>query len=507
MGLFQALRKSLARRGVRLPAPYPYTDRALKGALMATLATTLLVLLGYGAWRTAAHTARTVQRRVFLTKESAVSVWAFLNRKSEEAAAKLFPGYLPPPPASLESILPPGSHLGNMTRAPIRRDALPYGEGTGTLTDAARQVDFALLQTVLRLGLDRGRVLLLSSDYLTRGKDIYHLQRMRIYLPPLGKEASPPSSPAGGETDVKGPPEPVFRFMNALAESLDAWADRAVLTESPGKLTLAVKGVLTHEIWIETTDKSFPILPPTDSAPRLTLVLDAMGADEAFTERALALGLPLTVAVLPFARDAAATAQAAHAAGQEILVDVPLESRQSPFVKAGPGEITTAMSEEDMRILLDDALRHVPYAVGASNHMGSRLTGDRAASRRFCEILARSGLYVLDDRTHEESLLYAEARRRGLPAWRRTLRLNDGPPSESAVLANLKKAEQAARAEGHAVVIGNPDPQTLAALKRWSEERDKAIRLVPLRLQPLEEETLTPDDVPAPTEETPPSVH
>lgn len=505
MGLFQALRKSLALRGIRLPAPYPYTARALKGALMATLATAVLVLLGYGAWQTGAQTVRTVQRRAFLTKESAVGVSAFLSRKSEEAAAKLFPGHVPPSPASLESVLPPGSHLGNLMRAPIRRDALPYGEGTGTLTDAARQVDFALLQTVLRLGLDKGRVLLLSSDYRSRGRDTYHLQRMRIYLPPLEKAAKP-SSPASGETEVKGPPEPVFRFMNALAESLDAWADRTVLTESPGKLTLAVKGVLTHEIWLETTDSAF-LLPPADSAPRLTLVLDEMGADKAFAERALALGVPISVAVLPFARDAAATAQAAHEAGQEVLVDVPLESRQSPFVKAGPGEITTAMSEEDMRILLDDALRHVPYAVGASNHMGSRLTTDRAACRRFCEILARSGLYVLDDRTHEESLLYAEARRRGLPAWRRTLRLNDGPPSEAAVLANLKKAEQTARAKGHAVVIGNPDPQTLAALKRWSEERDNAIRLVPLRLQPLEEETLTPDDIPAPTEETPPSAH
>ena len=44
----------------------------------------------------------------------------------------------------------------------IRQNTLPYQEGSGTLTDAARQIDFALLQTVLRLKLDKGRILLLD---------------------------------------------------------------------------------------------------------------------------------------------------------------------------------------------------------------------------------------------------------------------------------------------------------------------------------------------------------
>ena len=233
--------------------------------------------------------------------------------------------------------------------------------------------------------------------------------------------------------------------------------------------------------------------------------MNELGGDKAVTASLLALKLPITFSVLPFAKDAAATATAAHEAGQEVLVDMPMETMQSPFVKAGPGEITTKMSEEDMRILMDDALGHVPYATGASNFMGSRLTTDTAATRRFCEILARSGLYVLDDVTHQESILYAEARRRGLPTWRRALTLNDGPKTEGAVLADLKKAEETARAKGHAVVIATPDPRVLAALKRWSQERDKDIRLVPLRLQPVEEETFASEDIPSERQDDPTS--
>ena len=117
----------------------------------------------------------------------------------------------------------------------------------------------------MRLKLDKGRILLLTSDYRTQGKDIYHLQRMRIYLPPVVQDPAQQAprnengnAPSAETGDVKGPPEPVFRFLNALAESLDTWADRAVLTESPGKLTLATKGVLTHEIWFEATTDAFP---------------------------------------------------------------------------------------------------------------------------------------------------------------------------------------------------------------------------------------------------------
>ncbi|MFQ8735154.1 MAG: divergent polysaccharide deacetylase family protein [Bilophila wadsworthia] len=103
-----------------------------------------------------------------------------------------------------------------------------------------------------------------------------------------------------------------------------------MLTESPGKLPLATKGVLTHEIWFEATTDAFPILPPTDKAPRLTIVMNELGGDKAVTASLLALKLPITFSVLPFAKDAAATATAAHEAGQEVLVDMPMETMQCP---------------------------------------------------------------------------------------------------------------------------------------------------------------------------------
>ncbi|MFR0876047.1 MAG: hypothetical protein ACLSHC_16775 [Bilophila wadsworthia] len=110
-------------------------------------------------------------------------------------------------------------------------------------------------------------------------------------------------------------------------------------------------------------------------------------------------------------------------------------------------------------------------------------------------------LYVLDDVTHQESI-YTRRREARLPAAQGTT-LNDGQ-TEGAVLADLKGgrngAGQRAR-RGHS----HPAPHVLAALKRWSQERDKDIRLVPLRLQPVEEETFASEDIPSERQDDPTS--
>ena len=185
MEWFPALRKRLAARGVHLPDPYPYTARTFKGSVLATLLAAILFLIAYAVWEAASYTARNVQRTAFMTIETTAATSRLVTEKAGQAVEALFPKPAPVTEASLESILPPGSHLGNQMKDAIRQNTLPYQEGSGTLTDAARQIDFALLQTVLRLKLDKGRILLLTSDYRTQGKDIYHLQRMRIYLPPV----------------------------------------------------------------------------------------------------------------------------------------------------------------------------------------------------------------------------------------------------------------------------------------------------------------------------------
>lgn len=73
------------------------------------------------------------------------------------------------------------------------------------------------------------------------------------------------------------------------------------------------------------------------------------------------------------------------------------------------------------------------------------------------------------------------------------------------MLADLKKAEETARAKGHAVVIATPAPHVLTGAQAVVAERDKDIRLVPLRLQPVEEETFASEDIPSERQDDPTS--
>ena len=135
MEWFPALRKRLAARGVHLPDPYPYTARTFKGSVLATLLAAILFLIAYAVWEAASYTARSVQRTAFMTIETTAATSRLVTEKAGQAVEALFPKPAPITEASLESVLPPGSHLGNQMKDAIRQNTLPYQEGSGTLTD------------------------------------------------------------------------------------------------------------------------------------------------------------------------------------------------------------------------------------------------------------------------------------------------------------------------------------------------------------------------------------
>lgn len=466
---FSKLREILVAQGIPLPKPYPHTARTLKGSALAALLAGAVLGLGLFAYSSLVLLAGSVLNATHYASETIAS------KKPNEAETSTALPVSPSPSSSPEetppipapetqpvqavSVLEPDSHLGQQVRLKMQKSALPYREhGDLSLTDAARQVDFALLQTLLRLDLERGRFLFLTSDYKSRGKDVYHLQRMRLFLR-----------------------KSTEHFIETLEENMDVWAERGIVTrEAPNKITLAVEGVITHELWVDTAGDEF-LLPPQGSGPRLTIVIDDLGENRKAVQSLLELNIPVTCAIWPFSRFAEETAQAAHKAGREVLIHQPMEPMQAPFVKAGPDALTLSMSRETLISTLKASILKVPHASGLNNHMGSRLTRNQQASSVVVETLGPSGLFALDSLTTPDSVFYREARKKGLLAYRRAVFLDDGPRTVQSVLRELKRAEQIAHAKGQAIVIGHPHPETIKALQQWTAEREPNIHIVPLR--------------------------
>jgi polysaccharide deacetylase 2 family uncharacterized protein YibQ len=107
---------------------------------------------------------------------------------------------------------------------------------------------------------------------------------------------------------------------------------------------------------------------------------------------------------------------------------------------------------------------HVPAAVGVNNHMGSRLTTDRAAMDTVMAVLAERGLFFLDSRTAAQTVAERAALDAGVPAIARRVFL-DEDKSEAAIEAALGRAAELARTEP-IVAIGHPSPELVAVLER-----------------------------------------
>lgn len=218
------------------------------------------------------------------------------------------------------------------------------------------------------------------------------------------------------------------------------------------------------------------VVPPDRKL--IAIIIDDVGIDRARSNRAAALPAPLTLAFLPYARNFEAQMTAARDRGHEILVHIPMQP--SGAEDPGPGALTLALGDAEIRRRLAAALDRADLAVGINNHMGSRFTIEREGMQPVLDELKARGLLFLDSRTAGATVGPAMAHDMDVPYAVRDVFL-DNDPSPDAVRARLAETESAARRQGYAVAIGHPHDGTLEALGTWlSEVGGRGFALVPI---------------------------
>ena len=198
------------------------------------------------------------------------------------------------------------------------------------------------------------------------------------------------------------------------------------------------------------------------SGARVALVVSDVGREPGLLEALLALDEHVTFAVAADAPHAARVARRLVASEREVVAHLPMEPAP-PQQPDSLDFITTAMDPAEVGPKVDALLDRVPGAVGASNHLGSRLTTSRPHMSAVHERLKARSLYFLDNRASPASVAEPTARAVGVRTVLRTHFLDAGADLD----ARLKSIEAALVLEGRAVVVAPPAPDTLVALQGW----------------------------------------
>ncbi|MEW6363711.1 MAG: divergent polysaccharide deacetylase family protein [Acidobacteriota bacterium] len=205
---------------------------------------------------------------------------------------------------------------------------------------------------------------------------------------------------------------------------------------------------------------------------RAAIIIDDAGFNLALARAFVQLRAPIAVSVLPYLPDSVGCAEAAHDAGKEVMVHLPMEPWNYPTEDPGPGAIFRSMTSEEARRATLNAIEAVPFAVGMNNHMGSRVTTYPRLMEVVLRVAKDQGIFFVDSRTTTTSKGLEIARRIGVRSASRQVFVDDIFDSYY-IGKMIEQLFATARRDGQAIAIGHMNPVTLEALRAnlWKAER------------------------------------
>ena len=221
----------------------------------------------------------------------------------------------------------------------------------------------------------------------------------------------------------------------------------------------------------------------------IAIIIDDLGNRSQLDRAAVDLPGQLAYAILPHSPAALDLANAANAAGKEVLLHLPMEAENNNHL-LGPGALEVSMEHHQFKSVLTRALHAIPHLMGVNNHMGSLLTQDRQHMEWLMQQLhSVDGLIYVDSRTTPRTVAARAALEAGVPYLSRDVFL-DNRRDRPYIHRQLDRLIAHAHKHGAAIGIGHPHPTTLAVLQHRLQ-RLESVRLVPLAHMI---ETLRPGD-------------
>jgi len=244
------------------------------------------------------------------------------------------------------------------------------------------------------------------------------------------------------------------------------------------RITLRSLGGTTHRIEIELLAPLPEITGGAQSGqPKLAILLDDLGSDRAVADEIFALGVPITISVLPFHAHSREIADEAAKHGSEVMLHLPMQSLANETQEQE--ELKPGLSEEQVEKIVARMLEAVPHANGVNNHQGSEATANGTLMDALMPVLKDAGVFYVDSRTTAATVAFETAKRDGVKTAFRNVPFLDDVRTKAAVEKQLMLAIRGAKEKGEAIAIGHPHAETLLALRQMLPEMKKQrVRLV-----------------------------
>ena len=277
-----------------------------------------------------------------------------------------------------------------------------------------------------------------------------------------------------GKKTVRQSPEKKPR--TAAVETAQRAPSRSAAVKTDGRVT-AEKQVLKEEPGeadkqppVQKKYTTHPVAPPVGKAAEaplgsgtVAIIIDDMGKSTAEVRELMAIGVPLTFAVIPGLGQAEQVARVAHGSGYQVMLHIPMEPKDYPRKRLESNGLLLAQDNAAIEGRMAGYLRQVPHAVGANNHMGSRFTEDREKMRTVLGVLKGKGLFFVDSMTTSGSVGIPLSRELGVRTVSRNVFI-DNSDNVPAIKAQLGTLARMAAKRGSAVGICHPHRATIRAL-------------------------------------------
>lgn len=214
--------------------------------------------------------------------------------------------------------------------------------------------------------------------------------------------------------------------------------------------------------------------------PKIAIIVKGLGYSRAASMAAIKkLPGEVTLAFSPYVNDLNDWVLRARLSGHEVLLELPLESKNFPSEDAGPLALSTGLQVSDNIKQLNNVMSRMTGYVGLLSVMGSKFNEAEGQLKPILTEIKKRGLLYVDG-GGGKSRARRVAAEIGLPKAFSNVYL-DEPPSRRAMDQKLQGLDQLVRQQAAAIAIIHAYPNTIERILIWIRTMEQRnLTLVPV---------------------------